>query len=400
MNSKIIMLTADDSIDRRILLQAESLRQAGYQVEIISKQDLKNNSNKLPTTLNIIYKPYYFLQSISFFNKYILKFLKSVFCLLFGTPADFQLKLFWPYVSDKVADVFVAHDLPMLPLAYACAQKNKAKLVYDSHELFVEQEFSLLDKWLWRSLEKKFIVDCNLIMTINDSIAGELKSRYSLAEVKVIQNATKKMTFKSNENILQKKFQLKPESKIILYQGNLSDNRNIISLVQAMRYVKNPHIHAVLLGNGAYSHFLKNLVKDLGLTHKIHFHEAVAQEQLLAYTACADLGLIPYLPTCLNNALCTPNKLFEYIAAGVPIIAHDLIEIRKMLNTFNFGYITNLTCYESLGTKLDHLLGNPNILHELKINALAAREKINWQHEEKLLVKMYQNILPLRSTTC
>lgn len=392
---KIIMLTADERIDRRILLQAQSLGEAGFDVSIISKQDAEQHLAKSPQpqlSASKVYNIYRRLQKNNFVNKTFLRPLKTFFCFLFGSPAQFQLKIFWPLVSSYHADIYVAHDLPMLPTAALCAERNHAKLVYDSHELFAEQEFNFLERLMWRRVEKKYIGRCDVVMTINQSIAQVLKQRYSLSHVGVIQNAEKLVPSPSQARIFHQILNLPQKARIVLYQGNLAPKRNLEVLVKAMKHVNARHIHAIYLGSGPCLSTLKILTQKLQLQDRIHFIPAVAQEKLLSYTASADLGIIPYLPICMNNKLCTPNKLFEYISAGIPILSHNLIEITKLTQSFEIGMVEDFNFPKKIALVLDDIFTHEQKLLKLKTAMNEARKKINWQVEATELLALYTSI--------
>lgn len=390
--TKIIMLTCDERIDRRIMQQADSLTEAGYHVVIITKQDAENfltNQAQVTSSAAWVYRIYRRLQQNAVLNKTILRPAKSLFCFIFGSPAQFQQKIFWPLVSQEKADIYVAHDLPMLPTAVCCAKKFNAKLVYDSHELFSEQEFNYFERRMWRAVEKKFINECDLVMTINQSIAVELKKRYHLPQVGVIQNAEKLVALQTNQKLFHHHFKLPPQASVILYQGNMSANRNLEILITALSKINDSMIHGVYLGSGPTVEPLKELAHKLKLADRIHFMPAVPQTELLSYTTSADLGVIPYLPICLNNKLCTPNKLFEYIAAGLPIISHNLVEIAKITRCFNIGDVTDFTNANKVANIITKIVSKKLTLLQMKQAAIKAREQLNWQVEGKELLSLY-----------
>jgi glycosyltransferase involved in cell wall biosynthesis len=135
-------------------------------------------------------------------------------------------------------------------------------------------------------------------------------------------------------------FGLPVDKRIVLLQGGLSAGRNLEVLVDAMHYVKDPSVVLVVLGDGLLLRSLQKMAQQEGLAGRVYFHAAVPQNELLELTAAADAGVIPYQATCLNNHYCTPNKLFEFIAAGLPILATDLPEIRRLVETLHLFYFS------------------------------------------------------------
>ena len=225
----------------------------------------------------------------------------------------------------------------MLPVATEIALRCGAKLVYDSHELYCEQELSKREKQCWQRIEKKYIQYCDSVITVNPSIASELERLYDIKSVNVIYNAVSCSNQPRKLRLYHAVFALPPERKILLFQGGLSSGRHLESLIIAMRFVHNPVVDLVVMGDGQLRKKLELIANLNGVKQKVYFHPAVAPDKLLDYTQSADAGIIPYQPTCLNNYYCTPNKLFEFIAAGIPILASDLPEIRNIVTRNSIG---------------------------------------------------------------
>ena len=161
-------------------------------------------------------------------------------------------------------------------------------------------------------------------------------------------------------------------------------------LVDAMAFVSTPKLHLVLLGDGQYGETLKRRVLSRRLEGHVRFHPAVPQADLLRYSACADAGIIPYQAICLNNYYCTPNKLFEFIAAGVPILASDLPEIRNLINTHQIGQVGDLSTVEKVARQIDCFFSDPNRLKHWQDNVRQARRLVCWEREAEKLVGIFE----------
>lgn len=290
-------------------------------------------------------------------------------------------------------DMIIAHDLPMLPVAAKAANQQNAILVYDSHELFAEQDYNDAERAMWMRLEAAHIHKAKSIITVNRSIAYELEKRYNLAHVDVIYNAewiAEKTP--QNKKLFHNIFALQHDVKIVLYQGGLPFGRNLDSLVAAMQYVADETIHLVVLGDGVMLNLLQEIAVKNGLTHRVHFHPAVAQDKLLDYTGSADLGIIPYTDNCLNNRYCTPNKLFEFIAAGLPMIATDLPEISRLVAKYQMGLVGDTSSPEQIAMIIHRAL-IPETLANIKAQMLVARSEVNWQNEGEKFVAIIEKAL-------
>lgn len=203
MQNSVIMLTTDNQIDRRIIHESDSLQSDGWKVIIIApppsvksaslddprvvRLPLHENNGRLSLLLFRIYR--WINRHILISNRIKVLFRKIAW-FIFSDLEKFYLNLFRATVEKYSPTVLVAHDLPMLPVACYAASKCGAKIVYDSHELFAEQEFSEYEKRKWKALENKHIGKCDLVITVNPMIAEELKKRYKLSgKVEVIYNA-------------------------------------------------------------------------------------------------------------------------------------------------------------------------------------------------------------------
>ncbi|MDQ2995142.1 MAG: glycosyltransferase, partial [Pseudomonadota bacterium] len=340
----VLMLTTDRQIDRRTLQQADSLTNIGWQVTILAmpldypvQEDdsrivrLKIEKNSVGIrgfSLLFLYKK---IRRILPINGRVMNFLRRLAWRYFASPESLYTNLFANQLKQYKPMVVMAIDLPTLPVAAMHARQLGAKLVYDSHELYCEQEFTHHEKHQWKKIEKKFIHECDTIITVNPSIASELKTRYDLNKVEVIYNSVNAYSKPLRHKLLHQALKLPFEKKILLFQGGLSKGRHLETLVRSAHYIKNELVVIVLLGDGQFKKALERIVNQLKLKNRIYFHPAVPQLELLAYTQSADAGIIPYQAICLNNYYCTPNKLFEFIAAGLPILGSNLPEINNIV---------------------------------------------------------------------
>ncbi|WP_276327011.1 glycosyltransferase [Bradyrhizobium elkanii] len=307
-------------------------------------------------------------------------------------PEKLFFNLYSGALSSMQASVFVAIDLPVLSVTRWAAERAGAALIYDSHELYSEQELSAWERRKWRQIEEKHIGACDLIITVNESIARELESRYSVGPVHVVYNAVRWKRESSRSPVFHDAFGLPPGSKIALYQGGLSPGRNLKALIQAFELVETQDLHLVFLGDGEMLGRLKATVDRHRLGCRVHFHPAVSQEVLLSYTTAADIGVIPYQPTCLNNQLCTPNKLFEYVAASLPIVSSDLPEIRRIVETHDIGVLGDMSSPRAIAKFIDCALSSPDRLQRWRSNLESARRILCWEREEAKISGLFETI--------
>lgn len=398
----ILMLCNDRQIDRRILLQADSLEEAGWQVRILAMpldepaeddprvSRVGQAASQTATRENRVLSVYRFVRRYLSMNGGVMRVLKAMAWRFLVDQERFYLRLFLDEARQMRADVVVAHDLPMLAVGRALAAEFCARLVYDSHELYCEQEFSRAQGRNWAVIEQRHIGACDLVITVNPSIARELERRYHLNEVQVIHNAERALPSAPRSWYLHDRFAIDRSHAILLFQGGLSAGRHLPELIDAMALVKCQTVHLVLLGDGQLGEALRTQIKRLGLEKRVFLHPAVPQRDLLEITAAADAGVIPYQAICLNNFYCTPNKLFEFIAAGLPILASDLPELRRIVSGNEIGRVADLSSVPSMANSIDSFFKDYGQLQLWRETLSRVRQQVNWQVEGARLRALYE----------
>jgi glycosyltransferase involved in cell wall biosynthesis len=411
------MLTTDQKLDRRIILEARSLCRIGYPVTILAPpwHDAKEGYGHEPFDLvrignrmkgsskgkNVaaplrLYRLYHLLKKNSHFLQPHLHLIRSFFR---GYVADIErlyFRLFFQHAVLAGGSVYHVHD-PQ-PLAAGCyaADKVMARLIYDSHELFTEQEFLAAEKRKWSRIEGHYIQRADRVITINDSIACELTKRYGIRPPLVLRNCESRVQLEEAAGVnafgLTKHLGLPGDARLILYQGGLIPNRNLENLIRSMTYVRDKRVALIILGNGELQGKLLRLVKGWDLGRRVFLIPGVPQEELLSITAQAALAIIPYTPTCLNTFYCTPNKLFEYIAAGVPLLVSNLPELRKIIENFDLGWVADLNTAQNTAAAIDCALSLEGDLKKRRENAARAFETLCWEEEEKKLIRLYEGL--------
>lgn len=398
------MLCNDRLIDRRILLQADSLQEDGWEVRILAMPTdapmpddprvvrIGSQAEVKAGRENRVLAAYRLFRRWLPMNGWAMRVLKSLAWRVLVDKERFYLNLFLQDARRLPASVIVAHDLPLLAVGVALAKERNARLVYDSHELYCEQEFSRGQRLSWARIERKHIGSCDRIITVNPSIAREIERRYGVTGVEVIYNAEKHVPLKRGSRYLHERFGIAPERPVLLFQGGLSAGRNIEMLVEAMKFPQVDNVHLVLLGSGQLALRLQRLITRNGLQARVHLHPAVAQSELLDITRSADAGVIPYQPICLNNYYCTPNKLFEFIAAGLPILASDLPELRRLVQGNGIGMVADLSSPQLIAEAVEALFAERERMLAWRERLLVVRPRLSWQAEGEKLKRIYRTL--------
>ncbi len=307
--------------------------------------------------------------------------------------AFFQIRLFL-YLLVHKADVFVSNDLDTLLPNFLASRMKGCELVYDSHELFCEVpelQNSTMKRNIWKSIERWIFPKLKHVFTVNDSIAKIYSEEYKV-KVNVLRNIPLLGNQIRLEAISKEQLGIPSEKKIIVLQGaGINVDRGAEEAVQAMKFVDDSVL--LIIGSGDVISVLKEITEQENLNDKVKFLGKVPFEKLLQYTHHADLGLTLDKDTNVNYKYSLPNKLFDYIHAGVPVLASPLVEIKNIIMEFNIGQCIENHDPAHIAALINSIFQDEEKRSLWKKNTKIAAGKMNWETEEKVLVEVYSKFL-------
>lgn len=296
-------------------------------------------------------------------------------------------------------DTIHCHDVTGLLIGEQCLKLGfTKKMVYDSHELYEDlPNASAWHKYKTRSIQEKMAPRLSGFITINDSIARVLRKRHPrLPEPVIVKNAVRCPSEPiADDGRLRDAAGLDESKKILLYQGGYSRKRGLHHLVRSIEFLPDDWI-IVMMGWGMLENALRSIALDLDPDmERIRFIPRVPQDELVYWTAGADVGIIPYERFGLNHWFCTPNKLWEYTAAGLPILASPFPELRRIVEGEGVGLmLTDPIQPEAIAWTLKKLT-DKKISRKLRKQCRAFIERDNWSVYSERLVGLYEQILPI-----
>jgi glycosyltransferase involved in cell wall biosynthesis len=319
------------------------------------------------------------LNTISVKRDYELIRVKHFFNNNFLFYAEYNFRLFF-YLMFKKCDHILSNDLDTLPACFFASALKKTDLVYDSHELFSEGPELQGRKFVqnfWRLLEDFFLPRIQKSYTVSTSIANFYDNKYH-NNMGVIRNIP------SKDDVLELEDVFFPTTKkTILYQGVLNPGRGLEPMIKALKFIDN--LDLIIIGYGKVEGALKAFVIAEKMEDRVHFLGRVSREKLFNYTKKATLGMVLEEPLGLSFQYSLPNKLFDYIHAGIPIIAGNLPEITRIIRTYKVGLIVKDYTAKEIGNTIQQLLHNPDLLREIKENQKKAARLLCWEKESKKL---------------
>ncbi|WP_247620063.1 glycosyltransferase family 4 protein [Chromohalobacter moromii] len=286
-------------------------------------------------------------------------------------------------------DVVHAHDVNVLPTAWLAATLTRAPLVYDAHEISTDREGYAAFKGLVAWFERRIMPRAAGTITTTDARAKFFARAYGVERPVVLQNRPRLTVVARNDRI-REELGLTQPWPIVLYQGGIQQGRGLPRLVEAAASV--PDAYFVFIGGGRQERELYELREKLGLEDRVHFIPTVALSELPHYTASADIGVQPIENTCLNHFTTDSNKLLEYVIAGLPVVASDMPEIRKVVRQHELGLLIEPGNTKALAEAIQALVNDPAKRATYAGNAREAAQTLNWEDQEHLLVSLYRKI--------
>ena len=299
----------------------------------------------------------------------------------------------WAVRSSGGPTIWHAHDFPgLLGLALG-GVPGEIPIIYDSHELYLESGSAARmpgpARLALRQIEKRLARRAAGVITVNSGIALQLAQRYGIDPV-VVMNCPRYVEV-GRPGRMRAALGLANEH-IVLYHGAVTSARGIETMIDALRYLP-PSVAFVILGNGSLVPFVRDKQHLPELSDRLFWHPAVPQPELLSWVVDADVGCILTAPTELNQVLSSPNKLYECLTAGVPMIASDFPEIRSVVLGERVGLVCDPTNPLLVAEAIRQLLAHPEELVAMRQRAVAAaRSTYNWDAQEVRLLDLYRRI--------
>jgi glycosyltransferase involved in cell wall biosynthesis len=364
----IVSVTNDLFTDNRVRKVCEFLHGNGFDVTLVGR--------KVRNSLDLPQLPYKTKRFRLLFRKGALFY------------ASYNVRLFFFLLFHK-ADVLVANDLDTL-LANHWARKFKrnCRLIYDSHEYFtgvpelVERPFI---QRFWQRIERRTVPKVDIMYTVNESIAYRYKKEYR-REVLVVRNIS---DAKFPQHLKSRaELGLPEDRRVVILQGaGINIQRGAEELIEAMQWVENAVL--VIVGGGDVIPGLKATVKKNAWQNKVLFFGKKPYAELMNYSAVSDIGVSLDKDTNINYRFSLPNKIFDYIHAGIPLLVSDLPEIRKIVAGYEIGVICPSHDPKIIASALNGLFADPGLYAQLKNNTKKAAADLTWEKERKVLEKIY-----------
>ena len=248
-----------------------------------------------------------------------------------------------------------------IPAALAVGRRDGAPVVYDALDLYTDAgRLATLPRplraavgWVERRLARR----ATAILSANEPYAEIQAMRFGRRPVVVYNGALRQTPAAADHGRFQRALGLPLDRRIVLYHGGFSPHRGIEQLIDAIGDV--PGAVLVCMGYGTMADALAMRIADAGLGERVRIMPAVPPEELLDWVAAADVAAMLIQPSTLNHRLTTPNKLFEAMAAGVPVLASDLPGMASVVRATGCGLLVDPADPVAIAARLREMLDAP-----------------------------------------
>ncbi len=318
-------------------------------------------------------------------NVSVIKLRKGILSLSFYLKFIWHLKL--KLLTTKASIIF-AEDIYTLPFAVIFGKLKRAKIYYDSRELFgylaglKEKKFK---QAFWKWIEKLFIKKTDYVIVTGQMDGEFLTKEYGINNIILLRNLPR--YYKPSSSLdLHSQFQIDIDKNIILYQGVLLKGRGIEKVFAVLSDL--PDYVFLIVGGGEYEEYYKNLAQEMNITTQVIFLGKLTQDELPKFTSSADVGvsLIENLSTSYYYAL--PNKLFEYIMAEIPVIVSNLPQMKEVVEKYDVGFVIDIENKVELISALKSLSENASLYKSKRQNCHIASQELNWEKEVTKLLNV------------
>lgn len=288
-----------------------------------------------------------------------------------------------------------AHDSnALLPVATA-ARWLSVPFIYDAHELWLHRPrrdrgglyTSVFQIW-YRLLERWAIPRAAAIVTVSPPIARHLARVHRYQPVVLVPNYPEG----AGASVVRPLHDLAPsipkDAPVVLHIGGIMAFRGLEELVEAVSQLG--EVHLVFLGAGEHWSRVAATAASLGVQSRVHRVGPVSSDQVVDYATTATIGVVATEPTGLNNRYSLPNKLFQYMAAGIPVVATDLSQIREIVDGERCGLVVDTTSPSAVAGAIAQLLADPTAAAAMGARGRAAiQERLNWRAAGGALLDVY-----------
>lgn len=406
MPTLCFLLNNDYTADNRVRREVEALLEQGHHITLLCvaspRPEIPATEDHGPLQIRRVFK-----RRLYKYHAFSLRLLKALLKVL---------------SLGHRFDLVHAHDANMLPLGYTLAKLWRAPLIYDSHEYWhalFQEEIARLNSTQPRHYQKKIrqvqqfdaferwaLPQCDGLISVSESILARLRERAEgpLNLPTLVRNIPEFLPLPPESGTpFHTRYHLPPQTQVLLYQGQIAEKRGTGVLIEMMQHLMEQApdlaVALVLMGpvlpadEGFHQALQAKINASAALQNRIFFHPPAPPQEVLPLISGANLGLHPILNTSDNHYFCLPNKLFEYVQAGLPVAVSHFPEMQKIVDQYGLGLTFDPHNPQAMAQALKTALTTPDQLSHYRSNVLAAKDALSWENEQTPLLFQYARLL-------
>lgn len=295
------------------------------------------------------------------------------------------------------ADLVHAMAYMGIPVGLRLGRRDGVPVVYDARDIYVDaQNIARMPgplRAVFARIERGWARAASRVVTVNAPYGEVMAGRWGVPMPAVVLNcSSRQLAPATAARRFHERLGLNSAARVVLYQGGFSRDRGIEQLLEAIRSIVDAVL--VLLGYGVLAGEIQHRIEADGLAHRAFVISGVPPDELLGWVASADVVAIPIQPSSLNHRLTTPNKLFEAMAVGVPVVAADLPGMATIVRETGCGILCDPSEPASIAAAVRAILDGPEAERAaMRARALAAaHEQYNWEAQLDVLVAEYTRL--------
>lgn len=302
----------------------------------------------------------------------------------------------YPILKQSRPDIIHAHDIDTLMLGAIVASELSIPYIYDAHEYECHRidRTGTINRFLIRNDEKKYIQNASVI-TVSEGIAKLLEKNYAISSPIVVYNAPK-TKFQSNERSslpnIREVLHLDQSAFIVVYVGLITISRSLENIIDAMHYTQNVHFAFVGPQYQPMVDTLKQRAKVLNQTTHLHILPAVPYHEVSSFISTADVGIIILDNACVSYQHAMPNKFFETLCAGIPMIISNQAEMNTVTKNHGVGIMVSNITAEYIAKAILEMRQNKDKFKPSREKIAQLQTLYGWEAQEEKLLSLYQHI--------
>ncbi|GAA1557804.1 hypothetical protein GCM10009789_09020 [Kribbella sancticallisti] len=312
-------------------------------------------------------------------------------------------RIFGQALDELAPDVLHAHDMHLVGVAVRAAGRaalrgRKIEVIYDAHEYVVglSRYGGRTPRFIsaWANHEAEYIGAADRVITVSPAIARTLRDRYRLdREPTVVINTPRRAEIAAGVVDVRTRLELPSDVPLLVYSGGITKARGVETAIQALPSLPGVHLAVVCVPSTETGPVreLRKLAESLRVGDRMHYLDPVEPDEVVSFLRTADIGLIPIL-RYPSHDMALPNKVFEYVFAGLPVVTSDMTSLTEFVRRTGIGEAFEAENPADLAAKVTRVLADPTPYRE-QASRPDFQEEVSWEGQAAKLRELYGELL-------